>query len=180
VEGNGADTLTPLEPIAAEVALASDGPIVTAVDAAEPNVQPSAQWPFPAPTVNEPVTQPLAAAPAEPVPAPAPEPVAVVTPPVQAAAPPSVQALAPPTMPASAPPVMQAVAPPAVPAAVAPAVDLDQALRESGLVLIETDRARVDVSPAATEAVPMPRARRERRPPPAGLDEPMVQVETKP
>lgn len=67
---------------------------------------------------------------------------------------------------------------PVVQAAPAPVVDISDALRSSGLVLIETDRSKA--AAPATEVVepPAPRPRRERRPPPAGLDQPLVQVET--
>ncbi len=58
-------------------------------------------------------------------------------------------------------------------------VDVSGALRETGLVLIETDRAKVATAPDVVEA-PAVRPRRERRPPPAGIDTPLVQVETGP
>ena len=56
--------------------------------------------------------------------------------------------------------------------------DIDMALRASGLVMIETDREKVSI--ATTEDEPAaPRVRRERRPPPPDLDQPLMQVETR-
>jgi ribonuclease E len=63
------------------------------------------------------------------------------------------------------------------PPAPAPQIDLDSALRESGLVMIETSRDKVQAA-APTEEVQAPRVRRERRPPPPDLDTPLQQVET--
>jgi ribonuclease E len=60
----------------------------------------------------------------------------------------------------------------------AQSVDVDAALRESGLVMIQTKADRV--APQATEEEPLaPRQRRERRPPPADLNTPLMQVETR-
>jgi ribonuclease E len=59
----------------------------------------------------------------------------------------------------------------------APRIDVDSALRESGLVMIETSREKVQTA-ASVEEVQVPRARRERRPPPPDLDTPLQQVET--
>jgi ribonuclease E len=59
-----------------------------------------------------------------------------------------------------------------------PAVDLDTVLRESGLVLIETDHARAQESEPSAEPQ-APRPRRERRAPPPDLNEPLEQVETR-
>jgi ribonuclease E len=57
-------------------------------------------------------------------------------------------------------------------------LDIDTALRASGLVMIETDRDKVSYT--ATEDEPVaPRVRRERRPPPPDLDQPLMQVETR-
>jgi ribonuclease E len=70
---------------------------------------------------------------------------------------------------------------PVVPAVSAPVPqpDLDEALRQSGLVLIETDPTKAKPVATVAEEVPAaPRAPRERRPAPIGLDEPLVQVET--
>jgi hypothetical protein len=66
------------------------------------------------------------------------------------------------------------IAPPPPPA---PPVDLDSALRESGLVMIQTKADRVAPVVEAEETA-TPRPRRERRPPPADLNAPLVQVET--
>jgi ribonuclease E len=59
-----------------------------------------------------------------------------------------------------------------------PQIDLDSALRESGLVMIETSRDKAQAAAPAVEEVEAPRARRERRPPPPDLDTPLQQVET--
>jgi len=57
-------------------------------------------------------------------------------------------------------------------------LDIDTALRASGLVMIETDRDKVSYT--ATEDEPVaPRVRRERRPPPPDLDQPLMQIETR-
>lgn len=65
---------------------------------------------------------------------------------------------------------------PAMPAAPQVTVaDLDRAIRESGLQLVETrGEAKVELPPEP-EFVP---AKRERRPPPADMSAPLVQVET--
>lgn len=68
------------------------------------------------------------------------------------------------------------VIPPPPPAP--PPQDLDTALRESGLVMIETDRVRVREAEPGTEPQPV-RPRRERRPAPPGVNEPLEQVETR-
>jgi len=57
-----------------------------------------------------------------------------------------------------------------------PAIDLGQALKESGLQMVET-RSDARIQPATEEPVFVP-AKRERRPAPPSLDEPLVQVET--
>jgi ribonuclease E len=59
-----------------------------------------------------------------------------------------------------------------------PQIDLDSALRESGLVMIETSRDKAQAAAPAMEEVQAPRVRRERRPPPPDLDTPLQQVET--
>jgi ribonuclease E len=59
-----------------------------------------------------------------------------------------------------------------------PPIDVDSALRASGLVMIETSRDKVQ-STAPVEEVQVQRARRERRPPPPDLDTPLQQVETR-
>ena len=95
-------------------------------------------------------TAPIAAVePPPPAPAPRPEPVAVA-------------------------PRETFTAPPPPPP---PSVDLDTALRESGLVMIQTKADRVAPVVEADETA-TPRPRRERRPAPADLNAPMVQVET--
>src|SRR3954468_1388763 len=59
-----------------------------------------------------------------------------------------------------------------------PRIDAKQILNEQGLVMIETDRSRVQVQPqAAEEAQPVGRPRRERPQPPPQDDE-LVQIET--
>jgi hypothetical protein len=62
----------------------------------------------------------------------------------------------------------------------APAVaEIGQALEQSGLVLVETDPSRVRVAlPEAGEPETL-RGRRERRPPPTSINEPLVQIETR-
>jgi len=61
-----------------------------------------------------------------------------------------------------------------------PQPSLDDALRQSGLVLIETSAEKARTVPmAADEPPPAPRAPRERRPPPADIDAPLQQVETR-
>lgn len=72
-------------------------------------------------------------------------------------------------------PAPKSVAPPAAPA---PKPDLDSALRDSGLVLIETKADRVQPAVSDVEDQPVVRQRRERRPPPADLNAPLMQVET--
>ena len=60
-----------------------------------------------------------------------------------------------------------------------PRIDAKQLLNEQGLVMIETDRSRVQVQPQAVEAPqPLGRPRRE-RPKPAAQDEELQQVETR-
>jgi hypothetical protein len=61
----------------------------------------------------------------------------------------------------------------------APKADLDVALRDSGLVLIETKAERVQAVATDVEEQPVTRHRRERRPPPADLSAPLMQVETR-
>jgi hypothetical protein len=59
-----------------------------------------------------------------------------------------------------------------------PPPNLDAVLRDSGLVMIETVRGSAP-EPEREEAPQAPRPRRERRAPPAGLDEPLEQIETR-
>ncbi|MGB7541723.1 MAG: hypothetical protein WBM28_06885 [Burkholderiales bacterium] len=62
------------------------------------------------------------------------------------------------------------------PAAAPGPAALENALKDSGLVLIETrSDAKVELPSPEPEFVP---AKRERRPAPASLNEPLVQVET--
>src|SRR5436190_2892771 len=73
--------------------------------------------------------------------------------------------------------------PPAPVAAVSPAprepdpAEIERALKESGLELVQTRSGATADSPMESEPKFVP-AKRERRPPPADLDEPLVQVET--
>jgi len=55
--------------------------------------------------------------------------------------------------------------------------EIERALRESGLELIQTRSGATVVSATESEPKFVP-AKRERRPPPPDLDEPLVQVET--
>ncbi|MCX7893404.1 MAG: hypothetical protein N2544_13710 [Burkholderiales bacterium] len=71
-----------------------------------------------------------------------------------------------------------AKAPEPAPAAVASA-DLEAVLRDSGLVMVQTRPDRVAATPEPVAEAPAPRVRRERRPPPADLGAPLVQVETR-
>ena len=73
--------------------------------------------------------------------------------------------------------------PPAPVAAVLPAsrepdpAEIERALKESGLELVQTRSGATVASAMEPEQKFVP-AKRERRPPPADLDEPLVQVET--
>ena len=73
---------------------------------------------------------------------------------------------------------VQAPVPAPVPQPAAAPVDLERVLQDSGLVLIQTDHARVAPMAPEAEAAPAPRPKRERRAPPAA--EPLMQVETGP
>ena len=72
---------------------------------------------------------------------------------------------------------------PPAPAAVSPAprepdpAEIERALKESGLELVQT-RSGATVAPAMEPEQKFVPAKRERRPPPPDLDEPLVQVET--
>ena len=59
-----------------------------------------------------------------------------------------------------------------------PQQDLDTVLRDSGLIMIETDRGKAQESEPGGEPQ-APRPRRERRAPPPGVNEPLEQVETR-
>ena len=73
--------------------------------------------------------------------------------------------------------------PPAPVAAISPAprepdpAEIERALKESGLELVQT-RSGATVAPAMEPEQNFVPAKRERRPPPRDLDEPLVQVET--
>jgi hypothetical protein len=70
-------------------------------------------------------------------------------------------------------------APPPAPKFEEPRIDAKQILNEQGLVMIETDRSRVQVQPQAVEdAQPLGRPRRERQKARPQEDE-LVQVETR-
>jgi len=69
-------------------------------------------------------------------------------------------------------------APAPAPKPVVDPVEIERALQQSGLVLIQTDRSRVTPVQAEPEQQSSPRPKRERRPPPAA--EPLMQVETGP
>jgi ribonuclease E len=75
-------------------------------------------------------------------------------------------------------PLREARAAPPAPAAPPPQPDLDTVLRESGLIMIETAHDKVRETEPVTEEQPL-RPRRERRPPPPGVNEPLEQVETR-
>jgi hypothetical protein len=79
--------------------------------------------------------------------------------------------------PFAAAPVAIAAPPPPPPAPRAPPADLDVALRDSGLVMIQTKADRV-APQVEVEQPAAPRPRRERRPPPEDLNAPLMQVET--
>ncbi len=87
-----------------------------------------------------------------------------------------------PTVPAAA--VEVAAPPPPAPAAIvvpaAPQPSLDESLRQSGLVRVETSAAKAHAAaPVAEENPDAPREPRERRPPPPDVDAPLQQVETR-
>jgi hypothetical protein len=67
----------------------------------------------------------------------------------------------------------------AEPRAEEPRIDAQQLLNDSGLVMVETDRAKAQVQPQASEAEqPVGRPRRERAKP-AQQDDELVQIETR-
>jgi len=116
----------------------------------------------------------VAEEPAAPAPAPerAPEPVTSFAPemPVEREAPVGIPSAAPAPQPVRA-----------VTAAPAPQPSLDEVLKESGLVMIETQagKAQPVAAPSGEEEAPVERPRRERRPPPPDLNQPLEQVETR-
>jgi hypothetical protein len=74
-------------------------------------------------------------------------------------------------------PAMRERAPePPAPAPAQDPVEIERALERSGLQLVQTKPGVQAEPPVESEFVP---ARRERRPPPAELDQPLVQVETR-
>jgi hypothetical protein len=127
-----------------------------------------------APRIDEPVSTPrYEPTPTAPVAEARPAPLEHHAEPVRYAPSPEVPAEAPRAEPA---PVASRPEPVAMPAP-AP-VDLRRTAEESGLVWIETDPSKAKPVPEEISEV-QPRGRRERRPPPAGLDEPLEQVETR-
>jgi ribonuclease E len=103
--------------------------------------------------------------------------------PIAVAAAPEIAEIVPPRFEPTPPPAPMPVAPavaaaPPPPPPALPPVDLDAALRDSGLVMIQTKSDRV-AQPAEAEEPSAPRQRRERRPPPADLSTPLMQVETR-
>jgi ribonuclease E len=78
------------------------------------------------------------------------------------------------------PVVQQPVIPPAPPSTViAAAMSIESALKDSGLVMVETSAERIAAEAVEPEEPVAPRVRRERRPPPADINEPLKQVETR-
>ncbi len=104
--------------------------------------------------------------------------VAAAMPFVAEAVPPMTAPVAEAAAPYAAAPVVIAAPPPPPPAPSAPPADLDTALRESGLVMIQTKADRLAPQVEVEPAAPAQRPRRERRPPPADLNAPLMQVET--
>jgi ribonuclease E len=125
---------------------------------AQAPVAPSAEAPERAPAaVEHPAPEPASAAPYEPIQTATPEPVAAFA--------------APAAPPRPAPTVLEAPA---------PAPDLEEVLKESGLVMIETQASKAQAVVASVEEESAtPRRPRERRPPPADLNVPLQQVETR-
>jgi ribonuclease E len=176
---------TPATPIAATVP--------APVEHVEPAAAVAAVEPRPAAAVAvEPVAEPVAPAPAAPAMAPA----AIIVPPapvapvvetmteavVETAAEPIAEAVVAPVaaaapvptpVPAPAPAPIQA-APEAVPA------DLEQVLHAAGLMLATTDPEKLRAAQqAAAQIAPAPRVPRQRKPAPAAVAEPLVQIETR-
>ncbi|MFP5392749.1 MAG: ribonuclease E/G, partial [Gammaproteobacteria bacterium] len=68
----------------------------------------------------------------------------------------------------------------AAPAPVAPAADLNELLGAAGLTLAATDPAKLRAAQEAAASQPAPvRVRRERKPLPPPVDEPLIQVDTR-
>jgi hypothetical protein len=98
---------------------------------------------------------------------------------VQAAVP--VQEVAPQPAPAREPEQPHTEAPRAQPRkAEEPRIDAKQLLNDSGLVMVETDRAKVQVQPQVVDEAPQTAGRpRRERPKPPSQDDELVQVETR-
>ena len=62
----------------------------------------------------------------------------------------------------------------------APVINVDEALKQSGLVMVQTDPSRAGSAPEpGVEPAPAPRPRRERKPAAPKADEPLMQIETR-
>jgi len=117
--------------------------------------EPAAELPPVAAAIPEPIREPITAQTAEPMIEPVAEPKATTAPEVVASAPPPPETV------------------------VAPAMTIESVLKGSGLVMVETSAQRGASAPEEVEAPAAPRVRRERRPPPADVNEPLKQVETR-
>ncbi len=95
----------------------------------------------------------------------------------RAAAPPLRESRTESVPPAASVPDASPIPPARTPAPPAPPADLETALRARGLVMIET-RPDMTREAAAPDEPGTPRVQRQRRPPPADLNAPLVQVET--
>jgi ribonuclease E len=61
-----------------------------------------------------------------------------------------------------------------------PAINVEEALKQSGLVMVQTDPSRAGSAPEpGVEPAPAPRPRRERKPAAPKADEPLMQIETR-
>jgi len=176
--GVAAIAAAPVEPVSGESRRVESAPVAPAPAAeapaffdapvGEPFEREEAVVP---PAVPE-APAPAASEPAVPVWTAAPEPVTPVPAAVEYTEP------AAPAPQVSVRPPVEVVAASAAPAP-APQPELDEALRESGLVLIETDPSKAKAAEPVEAPAPAPRAPRERRPTPVAQDEPLVQVETR-
>jgi ribonuclease E len=136
--------------------------------------RPERQAPPPAPAASSSPVEAMEMAPMEHAPRPAPVPER--SEPVVAAESPREM----PAAPVAPPPRAETPVAPvmAAPRPEMPPQDLEAVVRSSGLVMIETKGDKVAPATTYEESAPQPRPRRERRPPPAGIDAPLVQVET--
>jgi ribonuclease E len=134
----------------------------TVTFAPEPEAQPAVPSPVEASIAQIEIAAAEASEEPHPVEAPTPEPVASATPE------PGVPAI----------PEAPAVVPAPTATVVAAAMSIESALKDSGLVMVETSAERVASMPVEVEEPAAPRVRRERRPPPPDLNEPLMQVET--